>query len=445
MVTLNKIHHLKKTKLFIFALLLAGLSFTLSSFQLKKDPYQDEINRINQQILLQGLNWKAGRTSFIYLSPEERMHRLGGFRPIYADPEKIIEIKEKLSLPNQIDWRNQNDRNYLTSIKNQGDCGSCWAFAACGAVEARYNTERNLYSPAALSSDHSIKLPELFMKRGNFLNRDYSSALSYPDLSEQDLISCSYAGNCSGGNSWKSFDYMETNGVVTEDCFPYQAEDIPCHLCSNWNKKLAKIKNWGWVTTSNVDKYAIKSSLQSGPLVFFMEVYNDFYYYNSGVYEKTIGASYEGSHAVVLIGYNESQEYWICKNSWGKNWGESGYFKIRMGQCEGGTWILKAWNVVIANHPPEINDIPEKRAKEGQELSFSVTASDPDGDALTYTCSNLPSGAHFNSSSRLFSWTPSYTQSGEYQVRFNVTDGILESFTTAHIIVINVKKGKGRF
>jgi len=436
---------LKKTRLAVFVLFLIGLTFILSGFQSNKDPSQNKINRINQQIRLQGLDWEAGKTFFIHLSAEEKKKRLGAIRPLYADPEKIIEIKEKPALPNQIDWRDKNNRNYLTSVKDQGSCGSCWAFAACGAVEVRYNTEHNLYFPADLSSNNQSELSPMFLKIGNFFDRSHGSALSYPDLSEQDLISCSNAGDCGGGNAWKSFDYMETNGVVTENCFPYQANDSGCHLCSNWNKKLAKIKNWGWVTTSSTDKYAIKSSLQSGPLVFFMEVYDDFYYYTSGIYEKTIGASYEGSHQVVLIGYNEIQNYWICKNSWGKNWGENGYFKIRMGQCNGGTWILKAWNVVIANHPPEINDIPDKEVKEGQEVSFTITAYDPDGDTLTYDCTNPPNGAHFDASSRSFSWTPSYTQSGEYHVVFSVTDGIFEKSTTAHIIVINVKKGKGRF
>jgi C1A family cysteine protease len=442
---LTKEKYLKKTKITVLVFLLAGLSFLLFGIQSKNDPSQEEINRINQQILLQGLDWKAGKTSLVSLPPELRRQRLGGFKPMYADPEKIIEIKEKPALPLQIDWRNKNNRNYLTSVKDQGDCGSCWAFAACGAVEARYNTENELYFPAAFLSNNLMKLSELTVEIEIFNNIDCAAALDYPDLSEQDLISCSSAGDCDGGYACDSFDYMESNGVVSEDCFPYQASNIPCHLCSDWNKKLFKIENWGWVTTYYADKYAVKNSLQSGPVVFFMEVYDDFYYYTSGIYEKTTGAAYEGGHLVVLVGYNETQNFWICKNSWGKNWGENGYFKIRMGDCEGGTWVLRPWGILVANNPPEINAIPDKSVKEGQELSFYVTASDPDGDTLTYSCSNLPSGADFNPNSRLFSWTPSYTQSGEYEILFTVTDGIFENSTTALIVVINVKKGKGKF
>jgi len=436
---------LKKAKLIVPVLVLIGLSFLLFGFQSSMNSSQEEINRINLQIRLQDLDWKAGKTSLSSFPPEQRKQRLGGFKPLYADPEKIIEIREKPALPVDIDWRDINNKSYLTSVKDQGNCGSCWAFAACGAVEARYNTENNLYSPAVFSSSSHEKLSELNKEMSHFFDKSLSLSLSYPDLSEQDLVSCSPAGDCDGGYAWKSFDYMETNGVVSEDCFPYQASNIPCQLCSDWEQKLFKIENWGWVTTYNTDKYAVKSSLQSGPLVFFMEVYDDFYYYTSGIYEKTIGASYEGGHLVVLVGYNETQNYWICKNSWGEDWGENGYFKIRMGECEGGTWILKMWGVLVANNPPEINDIPDKSVKEGQELSFYVTASDPDRDKLTYSSTDLPNGADFNPSSQRFSWIPTHTQSGEYEIVFSVTDGISESSTTAFIRVINVKKGKGRF
>jgi len=429
----------------VFVLFLIGVSLVIFSFPFKNDPSQEEINRINQQIFAQDLDWKAGKTSLVFLQPEQRRKRLGCFKPLFANPEKIIELKEKPALPLQIDWRDKNNRNYLTLVKDQGNCGSCWAFAACGAVEARYNTENELYTPAASLSNSAVKLLKMAGKIKIFENKSYDLDLNYPDLSEQDLISCSSAGDCDGGYACDSFDYMKTNGIVSENCFPYQASNIPCHLCSDWNKKLFKIQDWGWVTTYSENKYAVKNSLQNGPVVFFMEVYDDFYYYTSGIYEKTIGASYEGGHLVVLVGYDEVQNYWICKNSWGEDWGENGYFKIRMGNCEGGTWILKPWGILVANHPPEISSVPNKSVKEGQDLSFQITASDPDGDELTYTSTNLPSGANFNPSTRLFSWIPSYTQSGEYEVLFTVTDGIFEDSTIALIMVINVKKGKGKF
>ncbi len=436
---------MKKLKFTALIFLLISFFLLLGTLPFPNNSSQDEIKRINQQIRLEGLDWKAGETSLADLLPEERKQRLGAFRPLYIDPEKLLSVPSYPALPNQIDWRDTNNRNYMTSIKDQGNCGSCWAFAACGAVEARYNTENNLYSPSLLSSWENGETSQLFVKIANILNIGHSTSLNYPDLSEQDLISCSNAGDCNGGYAWMSFDYMETTGIVSEDCFPYQANDIPCHLCSNWNEKLFKIGDWGWVTGNYVDKYAIKNSLQNGPLVFFMEVYSDFYYYTSGIYEKTVGASYEGGHLVVLVGYDEFQDYWICKNSWGLDWGEDGYFRIRMGECEGGKWVLKAWNVLTSNNPPEIHEIPDKTVKEGQELSFYVTASDPDEDTLTFSCPNLPDGASFNSSSGLFSWTPSYTQSGEYQLKFSVTDGMSESSTTANITVINVKRGIGRF
>ncbi|MBD3414941.1 MAG: hypothetical protein GF421_10985 [Candidatus Aminicenantes bacterium] len=435
---------MRKIKITVSVFLVAGISLLWLGFQ-NQNSSQQEIDRINQQIILLGLDWKAGKTSLANLPSEERRLRLGAYRPVYADPNKFITIPEEPALPIQINWQDKNNKNFMTSVKDQGNCGSCWAFAACGAVEARYNIENDLFAPAFFSFQGNVSSLSQIFEIEDPLNIGESSVLNFPDLSEQDLISCSNAGDCDGGYAYQSFDYMETYGIVTEDCFPYQASNIPCQPCSNWNEKLFKIDQWGWVTGSTVNKYAVKNSLQSGPLVFFMEIYDDFYYYTSGIYEKTIGASYEGAHLVVLVGYNEIQDYWICKNSWGTNWGENGYFKIKFGECEGGTWVLKAWGIISSNSPPVINAVSDKIVKEGQELSFTVTATDPDGDTLTFSSPNLPSGATLNPSTGHFSWTPSHTQSGEYDVELTVTDGLLGSSTSVHITVVNVKKGIGRF
>jgi hypothetical protein len=353
-------------------------------------------------------------------------------------------LEEKAVLPDYWDWSDRNGRNYMTSIKNQGSCGSCWAFSANGVVEAVYNIEKGLYSIQTPSLNYGAYPVELLREPGDYYVEIRILALDYPDLSEQDLVSCSWAGTCDGGSAAKSFDYIKSNGVVSEDCFPYVASDVSCNRCSDWGNKLTRIQGWGYVTQSSADKTAIKTALQDGPCSFYMDVYSDFYHYDGGIYEKTPGATLEGGHLVVLVGYDENHNYWICKNSWGRGWGENGYFKIRRGECEGGTWITKAWGVSINNRPPILSPIENQTVNEGEQLIFQVTASDPDEDMLTYSSASLPKGAIFDSLTGLFDWTPDFTQSGEYEIEFFVTDGVFERSQAASITVLNVKKGKGR-
>ena len=438
---------MRKLVLALLILFLVVFSISVVGFQSRRDFDREEIKRINLQIRLQGLEWVAGETSLTYLSPEEKKQRLGAIIPLYEDPEKFVYIQEKVELPNSIDWRSIGGKNYMTTIKNQGSCGSCWAFASCGVVETIYNIEKGLYSTQPVYADIKTNQFDSYLKTIDDFDNSNILSLRYPDLSEQDLISCSYAGSCDGGSTWKALRYIERNGVVSESCFPYKADDIPCFLCSDWGKKLWKIRGWGYITQSTVNKNAIKTALQDGALSFYMEIYSDFYNYRSGVYEKTATANYEEDHVVVLIGYSEKDNYWICKNSWGTNWGENGYFRIRMGECKGGLWVMKAWGVslILNNKPPVMATIADQTVKEGQALSFQITAKDPDNDPLTFSATSLPSGATFTSSNRQFDWTPSYTQSGEYHVTFFVTDDIFERSQTVKITVINVKKGKGKY
>ena len=410
-----------KIKYFVLILII-GLSFIFVSYRSGQDSYQNEIERINLEIKLQGLKWKAGETPIGKLSPEERRLRLGGFVPLYEDPGKYIEVGERSEIPSSLDWRSKDGRNYVTMVKDQGSCASCWAFAVIGAMEATYNAENEI-----AGSQH---------------------ALQFPDLSEQELVSCSGAGQCEGRfppwNTGTSAEYIKYNGIVGEECFSYRAIDVPCKKCSDWNRKTAFISDWGWVTQSVADKDAIINAIQDGPLVFWMRVYSDFYSYVGGIYEPTASARPRGRHKIVLVGYNKEEDYWICKNSWDRGWGEDGYFRIKMGASETGKWVLKLWSVIIDDYPPALNSqVGNQTIKEGQEFSIQLSAYDPDGDPLTFSVYPLPYGASMDND--VFSWTPDYYQSGEYNVRFSVNDGQLEDFEDVKITVLNVKWGKGPY
>jgi len=424
---------------------LAGLIFIGWPSSLPSGP--DEIARINLQIRLEGLDWQAGETALTRLAPEERRLRLGGFAPLAEDPSRVAPVAVPGELPSAWNWANRQGKNYLTSVKDQGSCGSCWAFAALGQVEALYNVEQNKYTLLSFregaglnrhlneSSDHSS-----FFSPGLIIQ-----ALNYPDLSEQELVSCSAAGDCDGGWAWKSLVYLQDNGVSPEDCFPYEAAEVACLLCADYARRLTKIKGWGWVTQATPQKEKIKAALLEGPLILYLDVYSDFYAYRSGVYQPTSTATYEGGHLVVLVGYDEVKKCWICKNSWGKDWGEAGYFKIRMGSCSTGTWVLKAWGVSIGNRPPVLSPLDPVTIKEGEKLTVKLMAADPDGDELTFGAEGLPPGASFNSTTGVFTWTPDYDQDGLYKIKFSVTDGLYVRYRQLVITVINIKRTKGKY
>jgi len=153
----------------------------------------------------------------------------------------------------------------------------------------------------------------------------------------------------------------------------------------------------------------------------------------------------------VIVGYYDDgiDKYWICKNSWGTGWGENGYFNIKMGECEIGTWVLKLWGVAVNNQPPVLDDISLSIAgetyKEGSEFTIQLQASDPESGSLFFSASPLPQGATLDISTGLFTWKPSHTQAGNYSIRFSVSDGIFEDFQIVTITVLQVKKGKGKF
>lgn len=172
----------------------------------------------------------------------------------------------------------ETGNGWITGVRNQSSCGSCWAFAATGATEALANL---------------------------YYNQHYDL-----DLAEQDALSCSGAGSCSGGWPGVTLDYYTSTGVVNEGCFPYTATDQPCgNRCSNPSER---INISGKVTFSNKTEDNLKGLIiQYGPIS---------------------GGIYSWGHAMTLVGWytdGYGSPIWIFKNSWGKGWGDGGYVNIK--------------------------------------------------------------------------------------------------------------------
>lgn len=258
-------------------------------------------------------------------------------------------------------WRNYEGKNWLSPVKDQGICGSCWAFSTTGITEAKANIELN-------DNDYNI------------------------DLSEQDMISCSDAGDCNGGYESDALLYMKNTGIVRESCFGYTAINSECSKCANWNNELVKIDYSNIPANANSIKETINNQ---GPVTAYMVVCLDFNFYGGGVYSHYgdvywdlscwhFGEDlnlYPNIHSISIVGYSDTEQYWIGKNSWGTGWGDGGYFKIAYSQSiyDSASW----WDKVI-NDPlgdPRVFFL---------DNSYVVTMTDIDNDGVRDSTDNCP-------------------------------------------------------
>ncbi|KAF1598436.1 Cathepsin S, partial [Eudyptes moseleyi] len=202
-------------------------------------------------------------------------------------------------VPDTVDWR---EKGCVTDVKNQGACGSCWAFSAVGALEAQ------------------VKL-----KTGKLVS-----------LSAQNLVDCtrSYGNNgCGGGWRTKAFQYIIDNrGIDSDDSYPYTAQDGACHY--NPTARAATCSRY--VELPHGDEAALKDAVANvGPISVSIDASQPtFFLYKTGIYHDP-SCSQEVNHAVLVIGYGSSdgEDYWLVKNSWGAHFGEQGY--IRMARNRG--------------------------------------------------------------------------------------------------------------
>jgi C1A family cysteine protease len=202
------------------------------------------------------------------------------------------------ALPHRFDWRERDGA--LSAVRNQSPCGSCVSFACVAAIESRLRIHWDL--PL--------------------------------DLSEADLHFCSPRG-CPDGwwPGWPggALPQAESRGVCEEAGFPYRdgVNANACRLVPDRGDQVVKVAGGSYAVTPDAMKHAISAF---GPAVACFDVYEDFArYYTSGVYKHVTGPKL-GGHCVAVVGYDDGEKCWICKNSWGQ-WGENGYFRIGYGEC----------------------------------------------------------------------------------------------------------------
>ncbi|KAK8456538.1 hypothetical protein SEVIR_3G034000v4 [Setaria viridis] len=208
------------------------------------------------------------------------------------------------ALPEVVDWR---QKGAVAPIKNQGQCGSCWAFSAVGAVEG--------------------------------INKIVTGELV--TLSEQELVDCSKNGQnsgCNGGMMDDAFAFIAGNGGIdTDDDYPYTARDGRCDITK---KARRAVSIDGFENVPRNDERSLQKAVAHQPVAVAIEAGGrEFQLYESGVFTGRCGTSLD--HGVVAVGYGteDAQDYWLVRNSWGADWGEAGYIRMarnviaRAGKC----------------------------------------------------------------------------------------------------------------
>ncbi|KAL9250906.1 Senescence-specific cysteine protease SAG39-like protein [Drosera capensis] len=260
----------------------------------KNAEYMEAMNKLNRGFTL-GLN------EFSDMTNEEFRATHNGYKrhARHASSVKTTSFKyENLTdVPASIDWRSQGA---VTPIKNQGQCGCCWAFAAIAATEG---------------------ITEI--KTGTLTS-----------LSEQQVVDCDTNGNdqgCNGGYADGAFQYIiNAGGVTTEANYPFVGSQGTCN--TNAASQVAATLTSFQDVTANSEAALLQAVAQQPVAVAIDASGSDFQQYSGGVFSGSCGTNLD--HAVTAVGYgttSDGTDYWIVKNSWGTSWGEQGYIRMQRG------------------------------------------------------------------------------------------------------------------
>jgi C1A family cysteine protease len=256
--------------------------------------FKDNLHEINNHNS-QGFNYTLSINQFTDLSFDE-------FKTKYVNGYKSINYGCKpfsssyTNLPESIDWR---DKGAVTSVKDQGQCGSCWSFSSTGSAESSW-----------------------FISKNELLN-----------LSEQQLVDCAsgrgyYNLGCNGGEMDSAFKYLITNGQCSDTEYPYTSgvtqTSGDCKKCQT----VAHFSSCSDVKSN--DQLSLKNAVNIQSVSVAIEADTRYFQFYSGGVLDSVNCGTNLDHGVLVVGYGveDGQKYWIVKNSWGVDWGENGYIRI---------------------------------------------------------------------------------------------------------------------
>lgn len=210
---------------------------------------------------------------------------------------KIIKynlINKSLEAPDSLDWR---ERGAVTPVKDQKECGTCWAFASIAALESHH-----------------------FIKTGQLLN-----------LSEQQLVDCNTENfGCEGGSPIGTYSYLIGSDIVLAEDYPYEERQGECRV-NEFNK--TDIKVYGYAKVRPTEASLKAAVNEFGPIQIIIDgIPATFRFYSDGIYSYYNYDRFAQSHIVLVVGYGTdnktNMDYWLIKNSWGLDWGDSGYLRL---------------------------------------------------------------------------------------------------------------------
>ena len=216
----------------------------------------------------------------------------------HQEPTNVVTLDESANAAT-VDWRS---KGAVTPVKNQGQCGSCWAFSTTGSIEGAHH-----------------------LATGNLVS-----------FSESNLVDCSWLNHgCNGGMMDLAFMYAESHPLMTEADYPYKASTGLFACKYKKDKGVAKVTTYKDVKKSSPSQ--LKAALNTGPVSIAIEADKPvFHAYTGGIINSTsCGTSLD--HGVLTVGYGSEngQEYYIVKNSWGADWGEKGFVRIAVADGAG--------------------------------------------------------------------------------------------------------------
>merc|ERR550517_2394951 len=246
------------------------------------------------------VTFELGMNKFGDLLSTEFAAMYNGYtRKLRTGTETVFMAPENFVAPTSVDWRTEGA---VTPVKNQGACGSCWAFSTTGSLEGQH-----------------------FKKTGELIS-----------LSEQQLVDCSTDyGNygCDGGIMEFAFMYIaDIGGITTEDEYPYMASEGYCL----YDDSMAAATVSDFQTIRRGSEHDLEAAVSEiGPISVAIDAgHRGFQMYKHGVYHSLLCSNTRLNHAVLAVGYGSEggDKYWLVKNSWGATWGDHGYIKMSRGR-----------------------------------------------------------------------------------------------------------------